>query len=526
MFKQFFLCFALFSSSLLAIGQPADQDDQDPFRNINYAVAFDPAINHEHADVLRALGITENAIGQHVIRPTPSCLSPLYRRVKALAQRMRSTAQRERLHDEEEAVRAPTDPMEVLKSAAFQNYVKARLAQLASARRTAVLQPAKAAGQIAVFFILGGGLTALALGPDSFAGGFGALIAIVDPMYQAPTILKSLNRYLTPRGHVLDALEKRYAETQCFIPHELWPYIHERFMLARQNIMAQAVEVERLRFVLGLTLHYPRHRPAVPDLGATLSRIETQIDAFFANYEGTPPDDVFKIKASVRNFVLTLLKSPRAIAPRNLYFQGKGGIGKTHFMKFLSELINKEVGDFVLLVSDIIVMNGADLEGDKDSHGIFLDVLQRMCASNKQGAIVLMDEVDLNQPHNAGGLENAAKRVFNGPQSTLPARCFGQGVELARPCTLTAMGSNKSIQDPALASRFTVVNMGMPKKSALLSYAKQIFLQESGLTDIPAAILPHLETMVAQELADNFRFFEENVPPLAQRHREKKLKQD
>ncbi len=528
------------ASGVLAVGNSSQGDDsQDPFRNINYSVAFDPTINRQHTDILRRLGLEANALGEHVAPlPAPSIVKRAVSCVaggcKSVWRKIRRTQPTEPVRLEESAdevaVRMVEDPQELLNSPEFKAYTDARLAQVVRARRTAVLQQAKSAAQTAIVFVAGGALTAVALGPDSLAGGFGVLIAIVDPMYQLPTVIRSLNNYWTPRGHVLDALEKRYARTQCFIPYQLWPYIEEQFMLARQNVMAQAAAVEKIKFVLGLTTYYPLgksfivSRDNLETLEYTLNDLDTQITAFFDNYDGISIKDVAKIQAGARNFIYTLLGIPGATLPRNLYFVGIGGIGKTHFMKFLAKLINEKLNNLVFLNTDLVITSGNDLEGTDARPGAFLRILQQMCEAGKQGALVIMDEVKLN----AEDMVNPAKRVFNGGLANISTKCFGQGADgtgipMNMPPLWAALGSNDEIVDPALASRFSIIHMGTPKKERLLTYAQEIFLKEARLSALPQDIGPHIKALVDMPEANNFRYMEENIPPMALLYRQGRL---
>src|SRR5207245_10776326 len=158
-----------------------------------------------------------------------------------------------------------------------------------------------------------------------------------------------------------------------------------------------------------------------------------------------------------------------------IYLYGPGGIGKTHFVRMLHTWIEELLPNKVLF-ENLIILSQEELEGNHRNPGAMLRTLSNQLAAKKQGAIIFMDEATCL---NNQGMISGAKRVFNGSQADIATTYFGDGmdgmgVKIKGLPTIIFVASNEPINDPALASRFDVIEYPRPTSDALVNYALQL----------------------------------------------------
>lgn len=123
---------------------------------------------------------------------------------------------------------------------------------------------------------------------------------------------------------------------------------------------------------------------------------------------------------------------------------------------------------------------------------------------------------------NKDDIISPAKRVFNGNLSRLSTSYFGGGLEgfginLKMPPALIFVASNEEIKDPALKTRFDVIEFPSPKKETLIRHAQEIAAQDKLIQSL------HLDTnqfdfgkWLEQSGANNFRDIESKIVPAIQ----------
>ncbi|WP_010301742.1 ATP-binding protein [Candidatus Odyssella thessalonicensis] len=351
-------------------------------------------------------------------------------------------------------------------------YEKECLAHLASIRSKTILSPAYEA---ATMIMLIGGASAISawyLGLESYGGSMGVSSALYTGVFQLKDSITALHHWLNEPSHPVDEYEKKYVKNQCYIPRQLWPIITENLTMARQNPREQRRALDFLEFTLDLT---PYKQPSLVDLKEKkfISAILNNINEFFENYQEFADNGHNILKINIKAFLQDLMGTPRR--PHFLYLQGKGGIGKTHFVKQLWEWINNAAPDLVSYEQERITFP-AELEGNELYPGVLLRVLRNKCSMGAKGSIVFIDEANwLNNPE----FNAPAKRVFNGKFTSLPVTYLthgisnGQEIKLSLPPLLVILVANQEIQDEILRSRFEVVQFPDPKEEALQKYVNK-----------------------------------------------------
>lgn len=282
-----------------------------------------------------------------------------------------------------------------------------------------------------------------------------------------------LDLHDTP-SHPVDELEKLFAANRCFIPNALWPIIMEKFMLARKNPFAQRQATDFLTFALGINLYKPL--PALhytQSIEEIISTLERKIDTFFVQYQDITKEKIQSIKMGVAKFIRCLLESSTNY-PQYQYLVGPGGIGKTHFVKALSEWI-EEIVPGTVHFEDVVINSVADLDGNTQRPGALLKVLRNQLQTGKRGSIVFMDEATwLNK------MPNKCKRTFKGNLTAISTAYFGNsidgnGIIIPIKPMLIFVASNEEITDTNLASRFAITHFSQPSLEARIDYGYAIF---------------------------------------------------
>ena len=371
------------------------------------------------------------------------------------------------------------------------SYRKACLSQLTSARRWALTKKAREAST--QLGLIGGATaaTVAAVGGDSFGGSIAIFNGLFNGVFLLRDVISDAYTLLRTPAHPLDKLERRFATEKCFIPKKLWPSISEHFMMARQNPFAQQASMNRIEFMLGLTVHQPpktalkngeAHTRAERKLMRSI--LSRRMDKFFeGNYSLEKGHPYNKLKFNILNFADSLLnedpddESPHELS-RYIYLRGPGGIGKTHFTLQLCQWIEDILGERdIIHVQNAIITSPAELEGSDNHPGVFLTMLRNQCLAGKRASIVVMDEANWI---NDGAMESHAKRVFNGRLGKLSTVYFGSGldgtgIDLKMPPTLVILAANVEIKDPPLASRFDAFDYPAPKQEAAAKYGSTIY---------------------------------------------------
>ena len=162
-------------------------------------------------------------------------------------------------------------------------------------------------------------------------------------------------------------------------------------MLARQNLSMQREILERIRFVLDLTVN----RPSKAKLSIIESRKESiksnllsSIDAFFDDYQVGEKEsqELSSIKFKILTFINSLLDAREDIscAPQYIYLNSDRSIGKTNSVKQLKDWIEKTMNVRGLLhMESSKVETSSDLEDDERKPGLF-QVLREISIQKKQ----------------------------------------------------------------------------------------------------------------------------------------------
>ena len=324
---------------------------------------------------------------------------------------------------------------------------------------------------------LGSYLTTQWAGSDSFGASFSQFVAATNSAYILKDIFEVAFKLIWPPASELDVIEIEYAVDKCFIPSALWHKIEETFLLARSNAFEARNCINFIEFALGLTVYKPKtafqNTLGSDEINQELDR---RIDRFFGDYDTKSINlDLFKLKSGVHDFVKRLLDDSQSM-PKYIHLHGKGGIGKTRFVRELCKWINELLPNGVNY-EDATIEDTQDLEGNQQKPGILLKILRNQLQSGKQGSVVFMDEASwLNNPVTI----SAAKRVFNGDLTRIATHYFGSGIggcaiNLDMPPTLIFVASNEKIKDANLESRFINIEFPLPTQEALLRYAHKIF---------------------------------------------------
>lgn len=248
-----------------------------------------------------------------------------------------------------------------------------------------------------------------------------------------------------------------------------------------------------------------------------------RIEAFFGSYKDN--NDIYYIIINVLKFVNSLLDDQNTQTSRYVYLYGSGGIGKTHFVQTLSEWIDELIPGSVLF-KDIIINSAEELEGSDKKPGTFVNVVHDQLTQNKRGAVIIIDEAAwLNDP----SMIPSAKRVFNGDRSKIVTTCFGTNLDgsslsLEAPPMLIFVAGNDMIKDPALESRFDLVNYPSPSAESLTGYAyniaeKSIVLKQANCPIDKNAILKWIQSLDIKY--HNFRYIASNVEAFLLKNRKK-----
>ncbi|HBS48392.1 TPA: hypothetical protein DEO28_00245 [Candidatus Dependentiae bacterium] len=454
---------------------------QDPLVLINYSNAFDQNEIHEKfRSLIEQLGCAGNVFDQENLEAHSVDLDSISIDIPGAKPVMIGSAA---------GCEMPADftatTIRVSGKQAIEMYEQACLKQLNHARFMAMTRRAREA--FTSLALLGGavGLLSCLLPPTSLGGSFGVFAAVFDGIRLLHPITGSALDLANPPINQLNALEDRFAKTQCFIPKVLWPIIIEKFMAARTNLFERRDSAAFIEFALDLATFRPKPTLTLPrdSFHEKFTELFTKIDQFFDGYERPSAENILMLKNNVYKFIHLLLDN-KSQTPRYLYLYGTGGIGKTHFANQLRKWIEEFIQGGIHF-ENMVITPGEELEGCADTPGAFLRILRNQLKENKLGSVVIMDEATWLNNDN---MISPAKRVFNGDQSRLSTSYFGRGLEgsginLKMPPMLIILASNEQIKDPALKKRFDVIEFPSPKKETLILFAQEIaenskFLQE------------------------------------------------
>ncbi len=480
-----------------------DNRRQDPLINMAYRKAFDQAeIHKEFADVMEQWGCAPNVLGAAIQQVQGSVIVNVAAH-GASAQQIGTknrvfifpvpiTPEQEFIAIQPEKEKSEEElPVRMTRE---QAYYKACLDKLKSARKWAISEPiVDLVGTGVVTLAAAAGLNRLMSSDDMKkkddsrqAVGFGYLNAVFNMAFRCEDALRACFHLKNPPFQKLDRLEELFAKNMCFIPQRLWEKIIEEFMMARTNQMTQGSHLNNLEFALDLTIYKPKNQLRIARdmcLEDAIQEICNRIDGFFvASYEDSLLEDIEGIKTTVREFLYALAHNPSSYTPtKPLYLKGSHGRGKSFFVvdnlyKWIEELFPGSVH----LERTAHLESANKLQGSADKeHGIMLDILRNQCKENKLGSLVFMDEATwLNNP----GMVDPAKIVFNGAQSCISTKYFGDDeINIPFSPMLVIIASNKEITDEHLANRFKLVAFPEPSSKALIDYALQVAQQSTAL---------------------------------------------
>jgi hypothetical protein len=495
MYKKVILTLPFLLTNVYAMGEQTAAID--PLQRIDYRSTFNQtALYEKYASTLRPLGLADNlSIGD-------------------------SSASAGAARSDGYVSISVSDTTDIMRTMEFKKFEADCHELLKHHRRMTLLQPAREAGTLMA--LMGGASVAsiYSSGSNSFGGSFTIFAAMFNCVWFVRDIIRSgYNLYQTP-SHPLDAREVSYALNKCFIPKEIWPILEEKFMMARTNPFEARAALDFIDFSLALTTLRPKAVAFdVRSYDTLRHQLRAHINNFFTSYE--PFDDarsLSKVRADILNFLKALTqhhKKQPFDAPRPIFMNGPGGIGKTHFSRSIQKFIGEHIGDCVQF-HDITIGDPTDLEGDESKPGLLLRVLQKICTGNALGAVLFMDEATwLNDDHYI----STAKRVFNGTLSTLKTSYFGSGVDgtgldFKLPPILVMVAANEEIKDLALKSRFDNVLFPVPMQTAIVSYGGKLLEKE--MLQIPMAerISGESRSLFFREIErlTSFRGVEEFVP--------------
>lgn len=328
-------------------------------------------------------------------------------------------------------------------------------------------------------------------------------------------------RFITIPENSLGYLEEMFAINKCYIPRQLWGRITKEFMLARNDFYSRDKHVNFLEFTLALTTYKTKPEIRYKDnlsIEEIKQELNRRIDIFFTQYNEIDPQSLAYIKLDVSKFIDSLVnnnnKSP-ILKSRYIFLYGLHGIGKTHFVQKLSEDINELISNSVLY-TDLVINSNAELEGKEETPGVFLKVLRNQLLQNKLGSIIVIDEATWINNRN---MIDASKHVFNGNRSRLTTTYFGTefedtGISIKIPPMLIFITNNENINDPALESRFDIVNFPKPNQQSLINYAYMLANKSEIIKKTKCTVdLKSIENWIKNldEIDKNFRYIQANI---------------
>lgn len=481
----------------------------DPLRGMSYREAFNAKRFKKFPALMRRLGCAEN-VGVENKEP-----------------------QEERGGDIQE--KKETDPLmpkegiENLKKAykkEEERFKNASLSQLRQQRRLAIMMKSiDASVQIGM---MGLGTVGVYIGDHhSFATELVISSAAVISIYNLKTIIGGVRNLIwTPSNEELDELEIKFATNQCFIPRELWPFIINKFSMARQNPFSQQEAMDVIRFALGLTT-FRRTIPISGERSRTCyDQISEKINTFFKKYQDPDPFAIHSLKLGIFKFIEALEGKNEIADIPYIYLHGEPGIGKTHFVGELITWMKEYFNDNIHFYANAIITSPEELEGGPNKPGFLLRVLQSQCLDKKSASFVFFDEASwLNeQPY-----LSPSKRVFNGEATKLSSTYFGNGTEgkgldLTIPPMFLIFSANEPIKDEALNTRFEHIQFPKPTSKALEENCKSVF--DRYYPKLPLSDNdwdPFQEKFVGEiEEFKNFRRIKKEIPSLMQVYVEEK----
>jgi hypothetical protein len=517
---------------------------KDPYQPMRYSQAFDQeAIYRQFRPLMEKLGCAKNVFPNVIVNnaPQPQEAAPEVALIEApqiISEHFGAAAAQQPapegndfgyqpLVNEPEIIPEQEPDYELVEiegvtaAQEFDRFEQACLKRLNKARILALAQPAlNALSQMA---IVGGGagLAVTTLGASSMGGSIATMSAFFNALENLKDSYQSgQNLYKWP-DNPLGEREEYFAKNKCFIPRVLWPKITNAFVSARQSEFGREKHTDFIDFALAFTAFKPKPKIGFKNnmsVEAIKNELNRRIDDFFANYQQRENiQGLSHIKINVSKFIDQIVNNQEARGPRYIYLYGSGGIGKTYFVQKLSEWIDELIPNSVKF-EDLIITSEIQLEGSPELPGAFLKVLRNQFQANKRGSVVMIDEATwLNEP----GMVSSAKRAFNGNSSKLSTSYFGTnidgtGIELDLPLMLIFVASNDKINDPALTSRFDIVNFPAPTLDTLINMAFEIATKSQDLRRIGCAVSKEMiknwvESLKPEE--KNFRFVDGNVEP-------------
>lgn len=492
------LCRFLLSLSLLcapALAMEGGAPNQDPYAHTNYRLAFSPEIFKKFIDVLEQDGTWVNMPDGAMELPT------------------HAPEHRIQIEDLSESYGRRSEELRA-----------AILKQVRVAKRDAVLRPLYEAGLIMA--AQGACMIPLLylMPSDSYGGGFGVFAFFNVLGWVSKDAGKAIYTYRNPGNDPMGYWEELFAERMRFIPNRLWDPIVNMFGAARMGRYSHrdAIAFFEVAFHLPTLHRYPYVPPLGPqEIDEKAQGLEGFIEGFFQDYENGD-EAALKIKAATRQFLIKLAENqPGFIA---MHLLGKGGIGKTHFVKALVSEMNRQ--GLGLPVEEVTIRgeNAEALEGSPETPGQLLSALVRMGKTGKPYGILIFDEAEWL---NSDGLKASAKKTFE-PDLGFFVSDYLKGLDVSCQGYMLWFMSNEEVKDPHLRSRLNPISFPSLKKTALERMAKELlpgFLPHSGLDQSDVKNNGHL-TKLLEDPETTMRTVKRELPVILTRIRGEKSKKD
>lgn len=294
-----------------------------------------------------------------------------------------------------------------------------------------------------------------------------ALWPLMETINKAGDLLQtsatSIYNSLIPPNDPLLILEIEFAKRLPYATKDERELIISLFAAERAS---RSYQTRELRMRIGLIKpkikqphHFDSEILSEDNAPAEQNKILVHLREYFANYLSSD-DARNKIAGAVTGYVAKL-KENRDTGAYTILLQGAFGTGKSHFAKSLGEFLTSLFPDgfpFEL----VSYTSEEDLLGTEDNPGALLTALSKM---NKEYGIIFLDEGNLEN------LDSIAKLLFDTAGTEYPYP-FLRGATRSLKNYLVIVCSNKTLEDPAIASRVVKVDFPTPTSRTIRSVIK------------------------------------------------------
>ena len=504
--------------NVCAGSQGQTPDNSDPYLKTNYKIAFDVKILEEFSDVLEQDGAIAN-MPSSFVRKSSFALG---------AQRTSPSASRQ-LGDYQPLSVSSSD-VDMLEGRTFSQendgayqtrktaMIAAIMQKLKRCKRDAVLRPMYEAG-IAVA-VEGACMFTLieCLGTDNFGASFGIFAFAGTVGYAIKPAAKAIYSHFYPGHDLYESWEEQFAEKMPYIPNRLWRQIRDNFAAARKGELdyQKATDYFDIAFNLPIIHRFPYVAPlSEVSLSKRADEINQFTNSFFEDYKDSLAADL-SLSGVVREYLKKLTYDENGFVC--VHLKGRGGIGKTHYIKALSHKISEVLGqDIPVEKIDIRSDDSSELEGSKESPGKVLTGVSRISKLGKPYGILVFDEAAwLN-----GTLKEAAKNMFE-PNNGCFNSLYLDKMEFSLKGFLVAFMSNDEINDKALKDRMINIDFPNLKKESLRRMALEdleSYLEGTRLIKSKVECSPEINDAIerAETMRDIKNFFPSAIEVILRR---------